>query len=81
MKVEFAQSGYKDYQELPASIQKRFEKQVAFLLDDLRYPSLKAKKYDESKDLWQARVDRNYRFYFQIKVDKYVILRIIPHPK
>jgi mRNA interferase RelE/StbE len=81
MRYEFAQSGFEDYQELPVSIQKRFEKQLTFLLQDLRYPSLQAKKYDESKDLWQARVDRNYRFYFQIKGDRYVILRIIPHPK
>jgi hypothetical protein len=34
-------------------------------------PSLRAKKYDEAQDYWQARVNRDWRFYFTI----------IPHPK
>ena len=34
------------------------------MLSDIRYPSLHAKKYDESGDLWQARVIRDWRFYF-----------------
>jgi len=62
-------------------VQKAFFKQVHFLERDLRHPSLKAKKYDESKDLWQARVNRDWRFYFTIVGDTYVIRDIIPHPK
>jgi hypothetical protein len=31
--------------------------------------------------VWQARVNRDYRFYFLIEEDTYVIVRIIPHPK
>jgi hypothetical protein len=34
-----------------------------------------------ARDLWQARVNRNWRFYFMIENDKYIIARIIPHPK
>lgn len=81
MKYDFAPSGFKDYKRLPDGIRQRFKKQLEFLLYDLRYPSLKAKKYDETNDIWQARVDQNYRFYFQIRGDTYIILRIIPHPK
>ena len=40
----------------PLAIQRTFEKQLAFLLRDLRHPSLNAKKYDEARGLWQARV-------------------------
>jgi plasmid maintenance system killer protein len=48
---------------------------------NLQHPSLHAKKYDESQDLWQARVNDDWRFYFTIEDDAYVIRDIIPHPK
>jgi hypothetical protein len=44
------------------------------------HPSLHA-KYNESRDLRQARVNRDWRFYFVIAGDTYVITDIIPHPK
>ena len=50
-------------------------------MQNLHHPSLRAKKYDETKDRWQARVNRNWRFYFIIEDDVYVILDIVPHPK
>jgi mRNA interferase RelE/StbE len=58
-----------------------FDKQLRFLAGNLHHPSLRAKKYDESKDRWQARVDKNRRFYFKIVNDAYIVTEIIPHPK
>lgn len=43
--------------------------------------TLRAKKYDESKDLWQARLNDDWRFYFTIEQDTYVIHDVITHPK
>ena len=51
------------------------------VLQNLQHPSLRAKKYDEANDIWQARVTRGWRFYFRIEEDTYVILSLIPHPK
>jgi len=51
------------------------------LLQNLRHPSLHAKKYDEAKDLWQARVTGSWRFYFRIEDDAYVLEEIKAHPK
>jgi hypothetical protein len=48
---------------------------------NLRHPSLRAMKYDEARDIWQARVTRGWRFYFRIEGDTYTILSLIPHPK
>ncbi|MBI2120015.1 MAG: hypothetical protein HYT94_00120 [Parcubacteria group bacterium] len=62
-------------------IQKKFEKQSVFLIKNIAHPSLRAKKYDESRDIWQARVDKNVRFYFIIDGDAYVLLEIKNHPK
>lgn len=53
-------------------------KQAMFLEQNLRHPSLRARKYCESLDLWQARVNKDWRFYFPIQDDVYYI---VPHPK
>lgn len=58
-----------------------FEKQLRFLLRDIRHPSLRAKKYDEANDIWQARVTSNVRFYFSIADGAFVILDIEKHLK
>ncbi len=62
-------------------MQRAFEKQLRFLADNLNHPSLRAKKYDDGTDLWQARVNRDWRFYFTIEGDTYRIFKLIPHPK
>jgi hypothetical protein len=59
------------YRKAPAAIQGAFDKQALLLANDLRHPSLHAKKYDESRDLWQARVSGSWRFYFKIQGDTY----------
>ena len=79
MKYERTFNFKRGYKKLPAEAQKAFEKQVVFLLSDIRHPSLRAKKYDESSDVWQARVTRNVRFYFRIEGDVYVLLSIRKH--
>jgi len=63
----------------PKNIRDKFYKQAGLLLQDLRYPSLHAKKYDEGSGLWQARVDGNIRFYFFIKKDSYELINIRRH--
>jgi len=42
---------------------------------------LHAKKYDEANDIWQARVTRDWHFYFRIADDVYELIDIMPHPK
>lgn len=81
MKILHTATSSKAFEEAPAAVQKAFLKQVGFLKDNLLHPSLHAKKYNESSDRWQARVNRGWRFYFRIVDDAYVILTIIPHPK
>ena len=71
----------KDYGAAPLAIQRAFDKQARLLAKNLHHPSLRAKKYDESMDLWQARVNLDWRFYFLIQENTYVIVAIVPHPK
>jgi mRNA-degrading endonuclease RelE of RelBE toxin-antitoxin system len=81
MKADYSARADASLQRLPPNVRKAFFKQVGLLEQDLRHPSLRAKKYDESQDLWQARVNKGWRFYFLIQGDIYYIVDIIPHPK
>ena len=81
MKRQLTAAAVKDYTEAPPAVQKAFDKQVKLLGENFRHPSLRAKKYDESRNIWQARVNRDWRFYFLIAGGTYFILNIIPHPK
>ena len=81
MKVHFLPRFNQQLAVLSPEVQKKVDKQITFLLRDMRHPSLHAKKYDEAQDIWQARVDDNYRFYFKIIGDTYEIMFVIPHPK
>ena len=69
------------YAEAPPKIRKAFDQKIRFLLQDLRHPSLRAKKYDEARNIWQARVNGGWRFYFTIEGDTYLIHSIRSHPK
>lgn len=81
MKIFYSPYFKKSFKSLPAEVKKKFKKQISFLLENLRHPSLRSKKYDEKRGIWQARIDRYYRFYFLIKGDTYILLEIKPHPK
>ena len=67
--------------DAPPNVRRAFEKQLRFLAAKLQHPSLHAKKYDEARDLWQARVNKAWRFYFTITDDIYRIEDVTPHPK
>jgi len=81
MKLLFSHRFLRSYQSAPASVQAAFEKQARLLVENLRHPSLRAKKYDLVAGIWQARVTRAWRFYFSIEGDAYLLHDIIPHPK
>jgi mRNA interferase RelE/StbE len=81
MKLDYTERFIKSLEDAPPPIQKAFYKQSGLLLENLRHPSLRAKKYDEPRDIWQARVTRDWRFYFRIAGDTYYLIDIISHPK
>jgi mRNA interferase RelE/StbE len=81
MKLFYSSLFQRSYEDAPAQIQKQCIKQIELLKQDLRHPSLRAKKYDEARGLWQGRVNRNWRFYFVIVADGYYMIDVIAHPK
>lgn len=81
MRVALSQRASRDYRKLPAPLQRTAGKQFLLLRLNVRHPSLHAKKYDEARDVWQARVNDDFRFYFQIRGDVYYVITIVKHPK
>jgi mRNA-degrading endonuclease RelE of RelBE toxin-antitoxin system len=81
MKVDYSERAGRTLDGLAPELRKAVYKQVKLLERNLRHPSLRAKQYDESINLWQARVNRDRRFYFLIRDDVYYIVDIMPHPK
>jgi hypothetical protein len=81
MKWQHTDRSKADYDNLQPNIQKAFDKQVRLLAANLLHPSLRAKKYDESQDLWQAGSTRAGGSFSFIVDDTYIIARIVPHPK
>ena len=65
----------------PPRIHKLFGKQLTHLLRNYLHPSLRTNKYDEAGDIWQARFNNDWQFYFTIEGDSCVLRGIRPHPK
>lgn len=81
MRARWTNRFRRDFLAASQDIQQRFEKQAALLLRDLRHPGLHAKKFDAARDIWQARVNAGWRFYFRIEGDTYILETMRPHPK
>jgi mRNA interferase RelE/StbE len=81
MRPHFSERFIRSYTSAPPAIQRAFDRKLDLLLQNLRHPSLRAKKYDEARDLWQARVNEGWRFYFRIQRDIYELIDITAHPK
>ena len=81
MRIEISTQATKDFEALPKNVQQQADKQISYLVKNIRHPSLRAKKYKGVKNKWQARINDDYRFYFWIHEDIYFIVSIIKHPK
>jgi hypothetical protein len=79
MKVDYLPRPSEPWEKLPCKLRWHFSNKSNCL--NLRHPSLQAKKYDAALDRWQARADRDSRFYFNIVSDTYVIRDVMAHPK
>lgn len=79
MHVFFTPQFKRALREFDKIVERKLAKQLHFLLANIKHPSLRAKKYVEETGLWQARVDKQIRFYFRIRDDAYVLYDIYRH--
>jgi mRNA-degrading endonuclease RelE of RelBE toxin-antitoxin system len=81
MTLDFSPHFLRSYRQAPAAIQRAFDKQSALLLENPHHPSLRTKKYGVAGDVWQARVNDSWRFYFTIEGEAYRLHELQAHPK
>jgi mRNA interferase RelE/StbE len=73
--IDRTDSFLKDYGNLPKDIQERVEKAISLLVDNLRHPSLRARKIQSAKGIWEASVTMSYRMTFKILKEGILQLR------
>jgi hypothetical protein len=54
MRVKYSDAVAEALENAPTAVKKAFFKQTKMLEQNLRHPSLRAKKYDEANDRWQG---------------------------
>jgi len=69
----------RDYKKLPASIQKRTDEKLKVLVQNVSHPSLRVKRIQKYKGVFEGSVTKNYRFFFQITTEGYILLRVDKH--
>ena len=75
MKIFTTKKFKKSYDKLPQNLKTKTKKSLEFLKKDFFYPSLHTKKM-EGINLWEARIDKSYRFTFE-KSEEAITLRTI----
>lgn len=78
MIVHFSAGFKKQHQRLPLSQQKKFDKQLAYLMIDPRHQSLRSRKM-AGADKFEARIDLHYRLTYIINDSEIWLLTIGPH--
>ena len=79
MKILTTKPFDRDYEGLPESIRDTVDKKLQLFMENPHHPSLRIKKMEDPRDIWEGRISRSYRFTFQIQGDTYVLRRIGTH--
>jgi len=69
----------RDYKKLPPTIQKRTDEKLRLFVQNLSHPSLRIKRVQKYKGVFEGSVTKNYRFFFQITTGGYILLRVGKH--
>lgn len=69
-RIAFTKRFHKDYAKLPQHIQKKTDDQIRQLKNgEFSHPSLRMKKMEVEKNIWEASVTKNYRIIFIFEDD------------
>jgi mRNA-degrading endonuclease RelE of RelBE toxin-antitoxin system len=79
MKVVYLRPFAKQYKKLPVSVREKFDRQLRRLVKDPQHPSLRARKMVNREEVWEARIDIQYRFTFQFNGEDIVLRSIGTH--
>lgn len=78
-KVARTESFARDFKGLPKEVQGRVEKAIARLVQNPAHPSLRVKKMQGVKDIWEASITMSYRLTFYRGGDSIILRRVGTH--
>lgn len=76
MRVVFARSFIKAFDQLDSELAAKILKALALLESNPRHPSLHLKRVRSTAGVWEARVDLDYRMTLGIERDCYVMRNV-----
>ena len=79
MKIAFTKPFIRDYHDLPEHLQRQIDKQIEYLLENPKHPSLRMKKMEGHPSVWEIRITSGYHLTFQINGDTYMFRRVGTH--
>ena len=68
-----------DYKHLPKEIRERVDEAILLFEQNPWHPSLRIKKMRATRDVWEGRVTRSYRFTFEWEGDVVTLRRVGTH--
>jgi len=77
--VRFTRRFKKSFGNLPLEIQHAFEKKLELFLEDRSHSSLRIKRVQGTKDIWEGSIAMKYRFTFQLLDDMAIFRNIGTH--
>lgn len=69
----------KAYRALPPEIRAKVVKAFKLFKQNQRHPSLRVKKMEGKQDIYEGRIDQNYRFTFHYEDDQVVFRNVGKH--
>ncbi|MFH1192495.1 MAG: hypothetical protein V1655_03395 [bacterium] len=79
IKLQWTKSFKKNYQVLPEDIKERTKKQLRVFIENPRHPSLRVKKMQDPRNIYEGRITYSYRFTFQAEGEIYILRKIGSH--
>jgi mRNA interferase RelE/StbE len=76
-RIKYTQRFLRLFFKLPAAIQAKVKKQIRLLAENPRHPSLQSKPILGAQGIYEARVDRDYRFTYEREADDTLVLRVV----
>jgi mRNA-degrading endonuclease YafQ of YafQ-DinJ toxin-antitoxin module len=79
MKIQTTRHFDKAFAGLPPAIKERAREKLALFFDNPQHPSLRVKKMQGHRYIWEGSITKSYRFTFQIHEDLCILRRIGTH--
>jgi addiction module RelE/StbE family toxin len=76
-RIRFTRRFLKSFTRLPVAVREKVKRQLAFLAEDPRHPSLQTKPIQGAPGIYEARVDIDYRLTYERDEDDTLILRVV----